>query len=340
MTVELDKIVEQTFPASQWRTFRTMIAVSGGPDSVALLRLIATSADAKSRPNLIVAHINHNTRAGQSGADAEFVQQLAKQLQLEFCLDTLPEQSVEESASQRTSEESLRNARYGRLVEMAGRLGCRYLITGHHLDDQIETVLFRILRGTGIAGLQGIPERRVVNDALTIVRPLLSVRSEQLKAYLHSIGQEFRTDPTNAESSFTRNFLRNEILPSLEQRFGDVVGAVSRLSEHAKQTETFLEVLVEPLLAAITLQNDNEVHLDRRQLVDQSDVLVQKLLLKIWSQQQWPLQAMSAQWWQRLTDAIKKQTGSLTLNVPGPVCFEVDNDCVRLTRNRTSKTHS
>jgi len=229
VAVELDKIVERTFPLIQRRNFRTLIAVSGGPDSVALLRLIAANADPVSKSNLIVAHINHGTRAEQSDADAKFVRQLAKDHQLEFCLDSLPPKpsKIDETTRQSQSEDSLRNARYDCLVEMAGRLGCRYLVTGHHLDDQIETVLFRIFRGTGIAGLQGIPDRRVVHDALTIVRPLLSVPSKELKAYLGSIGQDFRTDPTNAENSFTRNYLRNEILPSLEQRFGDVVGAPS-----------------------------------------------------------------------------------------------------------------
>ena len=280
MAVELDKIVERTFSSTQWRTFRTLIAVSGGPDSVALLRLIVANADAASKSNLIVAHINHGTRAEQSDADADFVRQLADTHQLEFCLDSILPIEAASSAIQHHSEESLRNARYDRLVEMAGRLGCRYLVTGHHLDDQIETVLFRIFRGTGIAGLQGIPERRVVNGALTILRPLLSVRSGELKNYLRSIGQDFRIDPTNAESTFTRNFLRNEILPSLEQRFGDVAGAVSRLSDHAKRAEAFLDMSVEPLLVSITLQTEQEVHLDRRQLVDQPDVLVQKLLSK------------------------------------------------------------
>ena len=337
MLSELDKIVERTFPSTQWRTFRTLIAVSGGPDSVALLRLIVANADPASKSNLIVAHINHGTRAKQSEADAGFVRQLAEKHQLEFCLDSIPiplKEDTANSAPRQHSEESMRNARYDRLVAMAGRLGCRYLVTGHHLDDQIETLLFRIFRGTGIAGLQGIPQRRVVSDALTIVRPLLSIRSNELKAYLRTIGQEFRIDPTNAESTFTRNFLRNEILPLLEQRFGDVVSAVSRLSEHAKRTEVFLDMSIEPLLASITLQTNHEVHLDRRQLIDQPEILLQKLLSKIWSDQHWPLQAMSAQWWQRLTDAIKKQTGSLTLNVPGPVCFKIDNDRVRIFRNR------
>ena len=202
------------------------------------------------------------------------------------------------------------------------------------MDDQIETVLFRIFRGTGIAGLQGIPKRRVVNEALTIVRPLLAIRSHELKDYLRSIGQDFRTDPTNAESSFTRNFLRNEILPSLEQRFGDVTAAVSRLSQHAQQTEAFIDSSVEPLLTAILKQTDIEVRLDRRQLIDQPDVLLQKLLLKIWSHNQWPLQSMSAQWWQRLTEAItNKQTHSLTLNVPGPVRFSIEEQQVILLRS-------
>ena len=291
MVNDLDNAFEQAFPAKQWRSFRTLIAVSGGPDSVALLRLMVANAEPETKPNLIVAHINHGTRAQQSDADAEFVKTLANQHQLEFCLDSIPPETAETHAT--GSEEFLRNARYERLVAMAGRLGCRYLVTGHHQDDQIETVLFRIFRGTGIAGLQGIPNRRVVNEALTIVRPLLNIRSNVLKEYLHSIGQDFRIDPTNAESSYTRNYLRNEILPSLEQRFGDVTAAVTRLSQHAQQAESFLEISVEPLLTAITFQTDHEVRLDRRPLIDQPDVLVQKLLLKIWTDQQWPLQSLS-----------------------------------------------
>ena len=330
---DLDGVLEQAFPAKQWRSFRTLVAVSGGPDSVALLRLMIANANSASKSNLIVAHINHGTRAQQSDADGKFVEALAKQHQLEFCLDSIPPEPTAEQPQATRSEETLRNARYERLVAMAGRLGCRYLVTGHHQDDQIETVLFRIFRGTGIAGLQGIPKRRVVNEALTIVRPLLNIRSSVLKDYLRSIGQDFRTDPTNAENSYTRNFLRNEILPSLEQRFSDVAAAVARLSQHAQQTEAFLETSIEPLLGAIILQTDHEVHLDRRLLNDQPDVLVQKLLLKIWGNQQWPLQSMSAQWWQRLTQAIKQQQPQTqTLNVPGSVCFSIEKHQVTLTR--------
>ena len=345
MSNKLGDVFEQTFPAIQWHGFRTLIAVSGGPDSVALLRLMVSSATPQTKSNLIVVHINHATRAEQSDADAEFVKELAQQHQLEFCLESIqPQPTIPHGTASPTSktttnlvghsEESLRNARYDLLVKMAAQQGCRYLVTGHHLDDQIETVLFRIFRGTGIAGLQGIPKRRVVNEALTIVRPLLAIRSHELKDYLRSIGQDFRTDPTNAESSFTRNFLRNEILPSLEQRFGDVTAAVSRLSQHAQQTEAFIDSSVEPLLASILKQTDIEVRLDRRQLIDQPGVLLQKLLLKIWSNNQWPLQSISAQWWQRLTEAItNKQTHSLTLNVPGPVRFSIEEQQVILLRS-------
>ena len=344
MLNELGNVFEHAFPVSQWQSFRTLIAVSGGPDSVALLRLMVANANPNNKSNLIVAHINHATRAEQSDADAEFVNELAQQHQLEFCLESIQLQATNTCSSESLtsiktkdaithSEESLRNARYDRLVKMAERLGCRYLVTGHHLDDQIETVLFRIFRGTGIAGLQGIPKQRVVNEALTIVRPLLTVRASELKDYLQQIGQGFRTDPTNAESTFTRNFLRNEVLPSLEQRFGDVTAAVSRLSQHAQQTEAFIDSSVEPLLACILKQTDTEVRLDRRQLINQPEVLLQKLLLKIWSNNQWPLQSMSAQWWQRLTEAIKKQPPQTqTLNVPGAICFSIEKHQVTLKR--------
>ena len=194
---DLDDVLEQAFPTNRWRSFRTLIAVSGGPDSVALLRLMIANADSETKPNLIVAHINHGTRAKQSDADAEFVKDLAKQHHLEFCLDSISPKPTAEQSQVTRSEEVLRNARYERLVAMAGQLGCRYLVTGHHQDDQIETVLFRIFRGTGIAGLQGIPKRRVVSEALTIVRPLLNIRSSVLKDYLRSIGQTFRTDPVS-----------------------------------------------------------------------------------------------------------------------------------------------
>jgi len=137
---DIENVIEQAFPAKQWRSFRTLVAVSGGPDSVALLRLMVANAHSETKSNLIVAHINHGTRAQQSDADAEFVEALAKQHQLEFCFS--PESTAEEPQATR-SEETLRNARYERLVAMAGRLGCRYLVTGHHQDDQIETVLFR-----------------------------------------------------------------------------------------------------------------------------------------------------------------------------------------------------
>ena len=105
MVNDIENVIEQAFPAKQWRSFRTLVAVSGGPDSVALLRLMVANAHSETKSNLIVAHINHGTRAQQSDADAEFVEALAKQHQLEFCLDSIsPESTTEEPQATRSED--------------------------------------------------------------------------------------------------------------------------------------------------------------------------------------------------------------------------------------------
>ena len=146
---------------------------------------------------------------------------------------------------ERVSEEAMRDARYACLKKIAQDHEARYLFTGHHLNDQAETILFRIFRGTGFSGLKGIPAIRR-DDWLTIVRPLLKVPKSVLLAALDSLNQSFCTDATNATSDYGRNFIRNEILESARDYFGlPIEEAIARLADHAQDAEEIKNERVE-----------------------------------------------------------------------------------------------
>ena len=148
-----------------------LVAVSGGADSVALLTaLVRLQKPVESV--LIVGHYNHRWRGEESDEDARFVRELAKQYGIGFELDCAPQTREKSTAN----EASAREARYRFLQQTAERRGARYLATAHTADDQAETVLHRVLRGTGIAGLAGIPRTRVLSPAVTLIRPLLAYR--------------------------------------------------------------------------------------------------------------------------------------------------------------------
>ena len=173
--MNLPEQLGEGWPPAEWSEVGVLIAVSGGPDSVALLRAMA---DLKQRVGgagwLVVGHFNHQLRPEADG-DAEFVADLAGQLGLRF------EQGrgeVRELSKLRGDgvEAAAREARYEFLLRAAEKCGARYVVTGHTADDQAETVLFNFLRGTGLAGLAGIQRVRPLNSAVSLMRPMLGVR--------------------------------------------------------------------------------------------------------------------------------------------------------------------
>ncbi|HEX7021661.1 MAG TPA: tRNA lysidine(34) synthetase TilS, partial [Trueperaceae bacterium] len=171
--------------APKAKTF--LVAVSGGSDSVALLRLLKGSAY-----RLEVAHFDHALREG-SAADAEFVAELAASLSLPFHQERA---DVARIAADRgwNLEDGARRLRYAFLARTAKRVGADAILTGHTLDDQAETVLMQLLRGA--AFLSGMPARRS-----SLIRPLLNIPHAELRAYLEELGQPYLRDPTNQDLS-------------------------------------------------------------------------------------------------------------------------------------------
>jgi tRNA(Ile)-lysidine synthase len=220
-----------------------ILAVSGGPDSVALLHLAA-----RARPEtgwrLSVAHLDHALRS-ESAADARFVVRMARGLGL---TTTVRRTDVGALAAERGEglEEAGRTARYELLADCLAEAGPDAVaMTAHTLDDQAETVLLHLARGSGLTGLAGIAERRG-----RVVRPLLGVRRSDLRAALDAAAIPYRIDPSNAERLFARNRARADLLPLLEALHPGAAPGIARAARLAGADDAFLTDLAETWLAA------------------------------------------------------------------------------------------
>jgi tRNA(Ile)-lysidine synthase len=212
---------------------RLLVAVSGGADSVALLRLLAAMNGSNHwRCELIVGHVDHGLRGRESAADARFAGALAKKLKLPCIIKKvkLPKDA---------SEDAARVARLAALGDMVRRRKCAGVVLAHHADDHAETVLMKLFRGTGLEGLAGIARCTEVGG-LTIYRPLLDLRRRDLRDYLVSIGQEWREDRTNAAPRYLRNRVRAELIPVVEDLAPQAIHAIRRMSRTVDDVRHFL----------------------------------------------------------------------------------------------------
>lgn len=302
-----------------------IVAVSGGSDSVALLRILRELGEEFGLA-LAVAHLDHGVRGATAEADARFVADLAGQLGLPF---ELGRWSPPRPAH---FEADARRARYDWLVEAARRHGAAAVAVGHTQDDQAETILQRILRGTGPRGLAGIPARRRLAEGVDLIRPLREASRVSLRDYLGSIGQDWREDATNADTSRTRSRLRHELLPLLARDYNPrVVEALVRLGQIAATREpTFERLLREHERAAIVTAGPDAIVLRRERLVALPPALRVELLRSIWRHAGWPEGAMTAGLWRRLAAFARRGEGCRS--VAGGISVIADADCLQFRR--------
>ena len=214
---------------------RILVAVSGGADSVALLlALNPTNAE------IAVAHIDHGTRNGKSTKDALWVETLAEKLHLPFYSKRVDVPALA-SASIESFEQVARRTRYDFLADTADKHNFDAIATGHHKDDQAETILMRILRGTSTTGLAGIPLVGEWNG-VPIIRPLLNTSRAEILEYLQYSDTPYLDDESNTDPKFLRNRLRHNLLPQLRSEFNPQLDdALVQLADHASTENNFLQ---------------------------------------------------------------------------------------------------
>lgn len=215
---------------------KILLGVSGGADSTALLYVMsALKKEGVINGELMCAHINHQLRGEEADEDERFVIAMAEGLKLAV---TTRRVDVRGFAGKKkmSIETAGRQLRLESLVEIAKENGCRWIATGHQKNDNAETILQRLARGTGFRGLCGIWPVRTFGEDVSFVRPLLCVGRDEIVNYLMGRGLQWREDRTNVDYSYRRNYIRHRLLPELERECGgSVIGLLNELAEAARK---------------------------------------------------------------------------------------------------------
>lgn len=254
-----------------------VIGVSGGADSMCLLKVLINMSQTYNL-ELHVVHIHHGIRGDEADADEEFVRKFCEEYSniryylFEYDIPTLAKQY-------RLSEEEIGRAmRYKAFDEIKTKVNAQKIAVAHNLNDNVETILFNLCRGTGISGLKGI-----INKNNELIRPLLCVTREEIEKYMFSCNQLYRQDSTNFEDDYTRNKIRLNVIPYLEKNINsNVKEHINNLSKIALDTEIFMSSYTDKVYDTIIKRNieDNDQIIIDISLFDKEDYIIRQRIIR------------------------------------------------------------
>ena len=299
---------------------RVLIGLSGGADSVCLF-LVLLAMEKELGLSLVPVHVNHNLRGEEALRDQTFCEELCRKHGLMFRVVSVP---VSELAKEHgwSPEEAGRNARYEAFRRIAEQEKCTKIAVAHHKDDQAETVLFQMFRGSRLKGLSGMEAK---NDNL--VRPLLCVTREEIEEYLKAKGQTYCIDHTNLEQEYTRNKIRHQVLPQAKEICTGAAEHITELAEYAGEVEKLLERLTEEHFAACAkVDGKNNVSINIRTLMGCERLLAERVIYKALCIACGQKKDITARFVEDCRMLTKKQTGrhlALSCGVTAKRCFDV-----------------
>ena len=236
---------------------KLLISLSGGADSVLALSFF-DKYRRKYKIQICALHINHSLRGSESDSDEKFCQMLCNHINIEFYSEKI-DVSAFAKKEKLSIEEAARNIRYEKLSDYLKISKSNKIVTAHNLDDNTETVLLNLFRGTGLKGLSGIPIKRD-----NIIRPFLSVSKIDIVKFLNNEGIEFRIDSTNNENNFKRNYLRNEIIPKIKEQINQGVDQnVLKLSQIVRNSNLIINNLVTENISKFITYTKSEVKISK-----------------------------------------------------------------------------
>lgn len=215
-----------------------LVAFSGGADSSALLHLIVNDSKMNGY-SVHAAHFHHGIRGDEADRDAEFCRSVAEKYGIPFHIEQADIPALAK-ANGNSVEAEARERRYAFFDRVMRENGIPILVTAHHAEDQVESILLHVLRGSGISGLCGMKECRALSDGLYLVRPILNSEKSEILDYCHKNDIEFVIDSTNADTNYARNALRAEITPRLRELQPNISAVFARLAQSAAEADEFI----------------------------------------------------------------------------------------------------
>jgi tRNA(Ile)-lysidine synthase len=313
-----------------------VVAVSGGPDSVCMLDILA-KLRRELGMELHIAHLNHQLRGEQSDADARYVSDLSERLKIPATINSRDVDTYRKR-HHLTLEEAAREVRYPFLAEVAGSVGAEEVAVGHTRDDQVETILMHLLRGSGIRGLRGllpVSRWRSGKDEITIIRPLLELSREETTAYCTQHKLFPRTDDSNASLVPLRNRIRHELLPQLREYNPAIDTALLRTARLAADDLSYIDGEAGKIRGEITRQLKNAVVFERKLFQALPPVLQRHLLRASVESLLGNIKDIEAAHIEEIMNVLDKPTGKKTV-LPGGLTFTVEHDSYLLGTDPTA----
>jgi tRNA(Ile)-lysidine synthase len=311
-----------------------LVAVSGGVDSVVLAHALAALAGPL-RLRLAIGHVHHGLRGAEADADEAFVAGLAGRLALPFQARRVDPRALRAAGPSRTRptlQEAARRLRYEALLEMASAAGLACVATAHQADDQAETVLLRLLRGTGPDGLAGIPAR---SPDGRIVRPLLDVPRREIEAFAAARGLAFREDASNASPAYARNRLRREHLPALAAAFNPrLLQRIAALAEAQSRDAEWIAIEVEREAAFRLCETHEGLRIVRAGWRAVPDALARRLARKALAGQG-GARDVSRTHLERMVSFLRSGRTGARIELPGHLELACERDAFWLRRARS-----
>ncbi len=252
-----------------------IVALSGGADSVCLL-LVLRELREQMEFELEALHIEHGIRGKESLEDAAFVEKLCKGLSISCHVAhvDVPAFAMEKGIG---TEEAARLLRYRVFSEYASKQNGQ-MVLAHHMDDNAETVLFQMLRGSGLKGMCGISRARWDENGVKFLRPFLHIRRSEIEEYLEQAGQAYCTDSTNLENEYNRNYLRNEIIPRLKEINSAAVPHISKTAAYLEEVRDFLSMEAQKAMDRLRVREQDAVILDAEELKNLHSALQKEVI--------------------------------------------------------------
>ncbi|SFX39745.1 tRNA(Ile)-lysidine synthase [Thermoactinomyces sp. DSM 45891] len=279
----VDRVMQQELRIPEHASI--LVAVSGGPDSIALLHILKDLSK-EYKWKIGVIHVNHQLRGEESLFDEQYVKEICSQLGVPCWIERVDvRRAVRQEGGNK--QDIARTLRYEAFAKVAKRESFGYVALGHHQDDQAETILMRLIRGTHSTGLIGIPIRREWEN-LELIRPFLSSSREMIVTYCKHHHLMPRTDQSNLSKEYTRNFLRLEIFPELEKMNPKVKETISQLGARMLEEEEVWKEWEDKALEEISLSQDHrQVSWSRKRFLDLSIALQRRVVKLILSSLEW-----------------------------------------------------
>lgn len=294
---------------------KVAVALSGGPDSIAILNLAKTYFS-----NVIAIHVNHNLRGEESESEETYCKEICNTLQIPIFIKKLTTKETENG-----TQDKYRKLRYEFFQKVYEKEECHYIILGHHKNDQAETVFYNMMKGAGVEGLSGIKPVSS-NYNMTIIRPLLRVTKDYVYEYLKENNLTYKTDSSNLKNKYTRNKIRNQIIPSLNETFQvNVTESLFRLSEQMLNIQNMFDFYNEKIDTDCFSTQNERMYLNATSLIKDNHLAIVTNYFHYFLKKYLKIKSVSNVYIEQLLNLYNLENGSQT-NLPEKYICEKRNN--------------